>query len=168
MEPSATMLLGELCRRLDIPYRDARYVLEQGLLPAGVDPEPDRGNHRRLTHAQAFWLGIVLKLKQSGIKTPLAAKIADFAGRAVKGVSMNAAWDSGFSPFDGRLETKFRWFIDVGDLAYARVVTDSKPAHLGLYEFPWSYVDRGATADGFEPTITIRVDIGRIARLLRG
>ena len=167
METSSPILLGELCRRLDVSYRDARYVLEQGLLPAGVDAEPDRGNHRRLTPGQAFWLGIVLKLKESGIKAPLAAKIAEFARRGVKGVSMNIAWDYRFSPFDGHLETEFQWYIDVGDLVHVRVVTDSRPGNRGLYEFPWCCMDRSATPDGFRPTITIRVDISLIARRLR-
>jgi hypothetical protein len=168
MDRPAPMLLGELCRRLDVPYRAARYILEEGLLPEGVDPDPDRGNHRRLSPAQAFWLGIVLKLKLSAIKTPLAAQIADFAKRVVRGVSRNENWDPRFSPFDGDLETEYRWLIDVGDLRYIRLVTDACPSKEGLFEFPWSHVGRVATAKDADPTVLIRVDIGRIARLLRG
>src|SRR4051812_48044479 len=167
MPPTPPIPLGELSRRLDPPYRHARYVLEEGLLPEGVDPEPDRGHHRQLTPAQAFWLGMVLKLKQSAVKTPLAARIADFAKRAVRGVTQNANWEFTFSPFDGKLVTDNRWYVDVGDLKYIRLATDTNPSFDGLFEFPWSYIDRHAVAEGAEPAVLIRVDIARIARLLR-
>ena len=159
--------LGELCRRLDVPYRHARYVLEEGILPEGVESEPERGHHRQLTPAQAFWLGIVLKLKQSAVKAPLAARIADFAKEAVRAVTQNLNWESTFSPFDGKLDTPHLWFVDVGDLAYIRLATDAHPGVEGLYEFPWRYVDRREMAPGAMPAVIIRVDIARIARLIR-
>jgi len=161
-----TIQLGELCRRLNFPYRDARYVLEQGFLPRGVEPKPDRGHHRQLTPAQAFWLAIVLSLKRSALKTPLAAQIAEFARLAIRGISQNAAWDFRFSPFDGDFETQHKWFIDVGDLTFVRVVTDANPSHKGLFAFPWSYIDSHAQAEDVAPIVMIRLDIGRIARLL--
>src|SRR4051794_14022351 len=102
MECPSPLLLGELCRRIDANYRDARYLLEQGLLPEGVDPEPGHGHHRRLTPAQAYWLAIVLKLKGSGVRAPLAARIADYAREAVRTVGRGLNWDPGFAPFDGR------------------------------------------------------------------
>src|SRR4051794_28808773 len=153
MLPSAPIQLGELCRRLDVPYRHARYVLEEGLLPEGVEPDPERGHHRQLTPAQAFWLGIVLKLKQSAVKTPLAARIADFAKEAVRAVTQNLNWERPFSPFDGELETESRWFVDVGDLKYIRLVTDTNPGVEGLHEFPWRYLDRREEADGVVPAV---------------
>lgn len=167
MHPATPIQLGELCRRLDVPYRHARYVLEEGILPEGVDPDPERGHHRQLTPAQAFWLGIVLKLKQSAVKTPLAARIADFAKEAVRAVTQNLSWEHPFSPFDGKLETENRWYVDVGDLTYIRLATDTNPSVQGLYEFPWRYVDRRQTAEGVVPAVLIRVDIARIARLIR-
>lgn len=168
MHPAEPIQLGELCRRLDVPYRHARYVLEEGLLPEGVEPDPERGHHRQLTPAQAFWLGIVLKLKQSAVRTPLAARIADFAKEAVRGVTQNANWERNFSPFDGKLTTENRWYVDVGDLTYIRLVTDTNPGVEGLYEFPWRYVDRRETVQGVMPAVLIRVDIARIGRLIRG
>ena len=45
--------LQDLCERLGLSYRDARYICEKGWLPAGVDREPGLGNHRWLTPAQA-------------------------------------------------------------------------------------------------------------------
>src|SRR5438552_510689 len=132
MGTRSTMQLGELCQRLGADYRQARYLLEQGMLPPGVDPEPDRGHHRQLTPAQCFWLAIVLKLKASGVRAALAAQIADFAREAVRTVSRWLGWDPKFSPFDGDLETKYQWFVDVGDLQYISLVTDSEPTHRGL------------------------------------
>src|SRR6185436_545202 len=112
MHSSAPIQLGELCRRLDVPYRHARYVLEEGILPEGVAPDPERGHHRQLAPAQAFWLAIVLKLKQSAVQAPLAARIADFAKQAVRGVTRNLNWEPTFAPFDGALETEGRWYVD--------------------------------------------------------
>src|SRR4051812_7541976 len=168
MPPTPPIPLGELSRRLDPPYRHARYVLEEGLLPEGVQPDPERGHHRQLTPAQAFWLGIVLKLKQSAVKAPLAAQIADFAKEAVRAVTQNLNWERTFSPFDGELETKHRWFVDLGDLTFIRLVTDAHPGRDGLHELPWRHVARRAAAPAAEPAVLIRVDIARIARLLRG
>jgi hypothetical protein len=166
MHRAESIQLGELCRRLDVPYRQARYVLEEGLLPEGVDPEPDRGNHRQLNSAQAFWLGIVLKLKLSAVRTSLAARIADFAKHAVRGATHNLNWESTFAPFAGRFDTEHRWCVDVGDLRYIRLATDANPSVDGLFEFPWLHVDRYTPAPEAAPAVLIRVDIARIARLL--
>ncbi|HEX4590287.1 MAG TPA: MerR family transcriptional regulator, partial [Gemmataceae bacterium] len=76
---AVSLQLGELCRRIGVPYRHARYILEQGILPTGVEVNPGWGNHRTLDAAQAFWLAIVLKLKENGVTAPSARKIADFA-----------------------------------------------------------------------------------------
>src|SRR4051812_21388691 len=158
MPPTPPIPLGELSRRLDPPYRHARYVLEEGILPDGVEPDPERGHHRQLTPAQAFWLGIVLKLKQSAVRAPLAARIADFAKEAVRTVTQNLNWEHPFSPFDGKLETINRWYVDVGDLTYIRLVTDTNPSVQGLHEFSWRHVDRNEAADGVVPAVIVRVD----------
>ena len=64
-----TVQMGEICRRLAVRERDARYVLEQGHVPEGVDGAPESGNHRQFGPRQAYWLGMVLKLKAIGIQT---------------------------------------------------------------------------------------------------
>src|SRR5262245_37702367 len=94
--------VGELCRRAEVPYRDVRYVLERGILPNGVDPNPDRGNHRLLTGGQAFWLAMVLRLKQQGIRAPVARQITEFAKDAIRGIAGNASFDPRFHPFLGQ------------------------------------------------------------------
>src|SRR5262249_37301211 len=114
--------LRELCTRLGVSYRDARYVCEKGWLPAGVAPQPGRGNHRQLTPAQAVWLGIVLRLKACGLTTRAAARVAARAER-VRGMTRNLGWDWPFAPFDGALETDRRWYLEVGDVRLVRFVT---------------------------------------------
>ena len=76
------MKVGELCERLDVSYRDARYVLEEGILPKGVDENPGKGDHRDLTNDQAFWLAIVLLLKASIASFTSTPTNASIAGRA--------------------------------------------------------------------------------------
>ena len=73
------MKLAEFCHRVGAPYRDTRYVLGRG-----VATDPGRGEHRDLDSAQAFWQAIVLKLKASGVKVPVAARVADFAQIGVR------------------------------------------------------------------------------------
>src|SRR3954468_11669797 len=159
--------VGAICRRLGTPYRNARYVLEEGHLPTGAEPGPGHGHHRRLTPAQAFWLAIVLKLKDSAVKTPLAARIADFAREAVRSVGRQMGWDPGFAPFDGHLATEHRWYVDVGDLGFIRLVTDACPSRAGLYEFDWAPLDRPREpAPLAAPAVIVRVDLARVARLL--
>lgn len=160
-----TMQLGELCRRLDVPLRHGRYVLEQGIVPKGVEESPDRGNHRQLGAGQAFWLGIVLKLKEAGLKTPLARQVADFAEEGLRGITQNLNWEWPFHPFQGQLWTEQQWYIDVGDLRYIRIVTDTNPSHEGLYEFPWSIVGKRKTAE-VRPIVILRLDVAGLARLL--
>ena len=132
------MKLAEFCRRIDVPYRHARYVLEQGILPDGVADQPGRGEHRDLDPAQAFWLAIVLKLKASGVQAPVAGQVADFVREGVQGIARQLSWDPGFRPFQGGMETDRCWYVDVGDLTCLRMVTDANPSGGGrLEEFPW-------------------------------
>ena len=161
------MQVGELSTRLKVPYRHARYALEQGILPAGVEEKPGRGDHRQLAPAQAFWLGIVLMLKQSGVQTPLAGKIADFAREAVRTVTQNLNWEYSFHPFLGRFETEHQWFVDIGDLKYVRLATTANPSHDGLYEFPWSDIVTHRQAKGgkgIRPVVILRLDLSSLAQ----
>ncbi len=77
MAPTNVIQLGDFCRRLKFTDREVRYVLERGLLPPGVSPSPSTGNPRQFNPAQAFWLALVIKLRRAGIRTSLAAAMAD-------------------------------------------------------------------------------------------
>jgi len=158
--------LQDLCARLEVPYRDARYFCEKSWLPEGVERDPGRGNHRQLTPAQAMWLGIVLKLKGSGVKPDKAAKIMTFAAR-IREFTRNSGWDWRFSPFDGKFETEHQWYIDVGDMKYVRIVTDACPSKQGLDATPWVDMDSRELAKNAKPIVQVRVDISALARLLQ-
>lgn len=160
------MRVAELSERLKVPYRDVRYVLEQGHLPKGVEESPGKGEHRELDPAQAFWLAIVLKLKQSGLRTPLAAAIADFAKTAVHGIARGLMWEHGFQPFQGHMKTDNQWYLDVGELKYIRVATTANPSVDGLDVMPWSVIGKSQTVRGVDPIVVIRVDLARLARVL--
>jgi len=162
------MKLGELCTRLDVPYRHARYALEEGILPKDAAAGPGRGEHRDLDFAQAFWLGIVLKLKSSGVKTPMAGQIADYAREAVPTMARNLGWDYLFDPFGGKFDTDEQWYIDIGDLTYIRVATTANPSSQGLHEERWSYIAKRRAAPDAAPVVIIRVNINRLAAMLGG
>lgn len=159
--------LGDLCRLLEVSERHARYVCERGILPHGMAREPGSGNHRDLHAGQAFWLGIVLKLKAVGLRTKAATDIAEWATR-VKGMTKNLVWDHGFSPFDGALESEHRWYLDVGDLRYVRFATDANPSkHDIVHEETWVDGKSRRLAPTAAPVVWIRVDLTALARLLR-
>jgi hypothetical protein len=159
--------MQDLCRRLGVPVRDARYVCEKNWLPPGVPQDPGRGNHRLLTPRQAMWLGIVLKFKAAGIKTPLAVRVAAFA-ESIRGMSKNLVWDWKFSPFDGALDTDHRWNVEVGDQRYIRFVTDANPTEPGLHEMTWVEMGTGQEATGVRPIVCVCLDLSALARLLEG
>jgi hypothetical protein len=166
MKPSFFEIgVGELCKRLKVPYRQVRYVLEEGIVPKGVEEAPNRGHHRTLNPQQAFWLGIVVKLKQTGVKTPLAAEIANLAERGVRDLSQNDGWDWTFHPFQGRLKTENQWYVDIGDLKYVRVASDARDPERGLVEQPWVHIRARREAD-VDPVAIIRLNLSRLAQLL--
>jgi hypothetical protein len=137
------MLLGELCRRIRVEQRHVRDVLKEGFLPNGVGPQPGPGNHRQLSPAQAFWFAIVLKLKASALRTPLAAEVADYARDALRSFARQLGWDSEFAPFNGRLGTEKWWYVEVGDLQFVRLVSDANPDGGGLvFESPWTELEQ--------------------------
>jgi len=163
---TGSFTLQQLCKRLRLSYREARYVCERGWLPKGVDVDPGRGNHRRLTRHQAVWLGVVLKLKACGVRTSQAAEIAGFAEQ-VKGMSRNLNWDWKFSPFDGAFDTSHRWLLEVGEMKWMRFVTDANPSKRGLAATDWVTMGTRQVAKQAAPTIILQIDLSALARLLR-
>jgi hypothetical protein len=164
---SVRFQLQDLCRRLEVSPRDARYLCERSWLPEGVDREPGRGNHRQLSARQAVWLGVVLKLKGAGIKTPLAARIGAFVEN-IRSVTRNLGWDWTFAPFDGAFDTDHQWYMEVADTRFIRFVTDANPSKAGLGELPWIDMETRQHAPDRLPIVCIRVDVSALARLLRG
>lgn len=162
------MRVGELAERLQIPYRDVRYVLEQGVLPAGVEESPGRGEHRDLDAAQSFWLAIVLMLKRNGVRVPDAQRIADLARHGLRGTTQNLNWEHPFDPFQGRFETTNQWYLDIGDLQYIRVVTTANPSFDGLFAFPWTDIATRKPAASATPIVTLRLDLSGLARMMVG
>jgi hypothetical protein len=169
MGTEPTFKLNDLCRRLEVRERDARYVLEQGHVPEGIDPNPMRGNHRRFNARQAVWLAMLLKLKEAGMKTPVAAAVADYAQEAMRTVTQNLSWDWVFQPWAGRFATEYQYLVEVGDAKYIRLVTDANPSRDGLYCFSWHKIgERHVHRGKVTPCITVRLDLSRIAAMLQG
>ena len=162
------MRVGELAERLQVPYRDVRYLLEQGVLPAGVEESPGRGEHRDLDPAQSYWLALVLMLKRNGVRVPDAQRIANLARHAIRGTTQNANWEYPFEPFQGQFETQNQWYLDIGDLQLIRVATTANPSVQGLYEFPWVVIATQKLAENVAPIVTLRLDLSALARMMAG
>lgn len=167
-ENSPTIQLRDICQALAVEYRHARYVLEKGFVPKKVAKSPQSGHHRQFTAPQAFWLGLVLKLKEAGVKTPVAARTADYAVQALRTVSQNLAYDSQFSLDRGQLVTPHQHFLDVAEFKYVRYGTDSEPSRQGqLMHFDWHALKApGKPLPGLRPCIALRLDLSEIGRRL--
>lgn len=167
---SQTIQLGTICKRLEISERDARYVLERGFVPKGIEETPQSGNHRQFGPAQAFWLAMVLKVKENGIPVPLAAAIATYGEQVLRGTTQNLGWDWRFSPRSGRFDTEHQYFLDIGDRKLVRLATDANPNGGGVLEcFPWHNVhDVKKASQDLTPYLMMRLDLTLIARHLAG
>jgi hypothetical protein len=166
MNPTTTIQLGDICRHLEVGERDARYVLERGFIPPGVDEEPNSGTYRQFDPGQAYWLAIVLKLKQGGISTPLAARVAEHTTQALRTLTQQLNWDKGFLPMSGQFDTERQYDVEVGDQQYVRIVTDAQPGQRP-YQFPWRHLERPRQPAGdVRPCTVVRLDLTQIAARL--
>lgn len=162
------MQIGELCERLGIEYRHARYVLEEAMLPEGVDAAPDRGNHRQLDSGQAFWLGIVLMLKRSGFRTPLAATVANAVKDAVRRLGSSIAWEAFFRRSNVGTELEEIWKVEIADLGYIRVTTTKRDGKNATKASSWVAIGTARTVKSdVVPVVTIRIDLTQLASMLR-
>ena len=109
------MKIGELAQRLGVPYRNVRYVLEQGHQPAGTETNPGRGALGSSTAKQTFWLALVLILKPNGLRLPLAAKIAEDLRLSMRVFTGNLVGMAALIPFLGRFETQHEWYLDIAE-----------------------------------------------------
>jgi hypothetical protein len=143
-------------------------VLEEGYLPEGVERRPGRGNQRQLRIEQAYWLAIVLKLRETGIKTESAASLADYAKRGLSKVGVTMGWDKNFQPFKGKLNTDKNWYVDIGDRVFFRIVTDAGPTQKrALHAFDWTLGNSTQPLPDVAPIAIIRIDLTRLAYILK-
>jgi len=163
------MQIGELSERLDVPYRLVRYALERGHADRWIEQYPGRGHHRDLGGGEAFALGLLLKLKQVGMRTPVAERVVGLVEEGVRTVARALCWDPGFRPFAGNLETRHRWTAEVGDFKAIRLATDANPSGGGkMTEFDWSMVGkRSKNFSDFKPCVSIKIDLTRLAAMLQ-
>lgn len=168
MDAIETIQLREFCGLFQVKDREVRYILEEGYVPDGVRRAPSTGNRREFKPDQAFWLAIVLKLRHVGLRTPLAAKAADYATEGLRTVTQNLSWDWRFLPMKGWFDTEHQYYIDIGDLKFIRLLTDACPSKEGLYEFDWHPVEgKQKPVPNERPFVILRVDLVRIAEVLK-
>jgi len=165
-KPRPTIQLGQFCAALRVRPRDARYILEQGYVPLGVDVAPNSGTYRQFDPRQAFWLAMVAKLKESGVAVPLGAKIADYCERSLRTVARNLGWDPRFGPDLARLETEHQYFAEIAERRFIRIGSDAAPGAAGQVRFfDWHRIGRGLKpVRDLRPCVVLRLDLAEIAR----
>jgi hypothetical protein len=164
--PLPTIQLREFCRLFNWPDRPVRFILEQGYVPKGVEESPSTGNRREFGPRQAFWLAIATHLRLSGMRTKSAAEVAELTVDGVRSLAHNLGWDPSFEPAAGFFQTDFKHFLDVGDLRYIRIATDSHPSKRVLFEFPWRLIKKSGEVRDVNPFVIIRLDVSKVASAL--
>ena len=165
-KPRPTIQLGQFCAALRVRPRDARYILEQGYVPLGVDVAPNSGTYRQFDPRQAFWLAMVAKLKESGVAVPLGAKIARYSEESLGTLGRRLGWDPQFGPDLGRLETEYQYVAEIAERKYIRIGSDAGPGAAGQVRFfDWHHIDRiGRPVSGLRPCVVLRLNLTEIAR----
>lgn len=157
--------LQEICSKLKVDYDGARYALAQGILPPGIDSDPGRGRHRAFSQEQAFFLAIALMLKEIGLSLPRIQEIFPWT-RKIQEWSQNAGYEWTFAPFTGGLQTRYQWFLDIGDGRFVRLRTNAVPSNPAMESTPWVQMSSRRVSSGAKPAVVVSIDIGEIARLL--
>ena len=160
------MLLKDLVDRLDVSYREARYALERGHADVWFEQSPGSGNHRELTKAAVYALGLLLLLKKSGFSTPMAQGIVMCIQPYMKGVKIVTRSLKGFDPLSGQFSTNDQWVAEIGDRKAVRIVRDPDDP-TKVRKFPWSRIDKPLQfRRGFRPYVTISIDLVLLAQLV--
>ena len=106
-------------------------------------------------------------LNQVGVSTPKAERLVIHLSMYFLGVGLTERSLKGFNPFAGRLETKDGWVSEIGDGKGLRVVHTPAGGREAL-EYGWSIIDNPTCfLKPFEPHVTIRVDLAKLARTVR-
>lgn len=71
--------LHEVCDRVSADYDEARYALARKVLPADLDVDHGRGNHRLFNWPQALHLAMALRLKMAQINLTLIRDVVAWA-----------------------------------------------------------------------------------------
>lgn len=163
VEPSERAIgLGEFCDRLQIPERRARYILEQGHVPPGIEKTPDSGNHRRFHPDQALWLAVVVTLKDLGIKTPVAAEIASTTDQIIRGAPADCA-RNGVQPALSQLSPPC--WLEIAEAKYIRLILRELQSDWCSRMPCGHYVAAGSE---FRPRAVVRLDLSLIAQQVAG
>lgn len=159
------MKIHELAQRLGVPYREVRYVLEQGHVPPGADKDPGRGEHREFSPGQVYWLAILLLLRTAcGMRTPFAAEVTENIRRGLDQLSFFVGEDS-FNPFRGKLDTRRDWAIEIGDGKHMRPGSRTSPGSTWDW-LPWTNLEWSMQSKNYLPLVTVRIDLREVARRL--
>jgi hypothetical protein len=168
IQPSEERLkLQAICERIGVDYDDARYTMAKGAIPKGIASEPGKGNHRVFGTRDAFMVAIILKVRAAGVSTSIAKQIAEWS-TSIQMMAVDLGWDWQFAPFAGKLHSDKKWFLEIGDNQFARVITNASPSKRGYESTYWVEMATLRKRRTARPAVIFRVDIVRIAQLLAG
>lgn len=173
--------VGDLARVLGLASaRDIRYFLEEQFASPDIpnplpndQRSPSRGNHRILDGGVQFWLAIAVRLKQLGMRGPMAMRLAEYSKLALGELAQGMKWDRGFQPFDGQFDTDQDWIVELGDSYFVRIATSAFPgwdvSRRGLYRTEWAQLSNPRIpCPGVACATVLQINLSTFAAILRG
>lgn len=157
------MDVAELAARTGIPVRRLRYVFDHRVLPGLRADTPGQGIPRTFTDFEAFGIAVAARLLDTGLTRKLVAASLGAACRRAEPAVRTAeipllrAYDSA----DGIME--------IGDARYLRVYASRRSRVGAAFDTGWMLMfRREAVPDPYAPGVLVTVELGRLARMVRG
>ena len=145
-----------------------RYVLEEGHIPKGIPTNPAQRNAPPVRARPSILVGDAAQLKLTGLRTSLAAEIADFALVELRRINVDRDWETTLDLHEGVFRTEHQYYLDVGDYKQVRLATNANPTSGGrLEELPGGAIHAPRKSCGPRfPLVCVRVDLTKLARSL--
>jgi Arc/MetJ family transcription regulator len=159
------MDLAHIAECTGLPPRTLRYVLEEGLLPAGKIASRGRGAVRDFTRYEAIVIAAAAAMAEVGVKR---TTVRDTLRRLVKSrwTSARALQSTGRARRDALIDTATcsgQALLEIGDGVNCRLtLTPSAPGRETV-STGWIQLATGATLmSNYQPLARVVIDLGRI------
>jgi hypothetical protein len=156
------MTLAELANRTSLSLRQLRYVLDQGLLPAGRVDSSGRGVARYLTEHEAFAIATAAVMMQAGLRQNVIRECVALLCRYE--TPQNRRKHMNDVPLYQAYLARETSRLEIGDGVNMRLTGINNPQEKAL-DTGWRQIATGAKLDDqYEPLIVITINLGLVSR----
>jgi hypothetical protein len=153
--------IAEIASRTGIAPRRLRYVLDQKVIPLGDDASQGRGSARRFSRYDGFALACAAFLLDAGLRRAVATNCMMLLGRFDR-------------PSPLLHEVPLLWaysransgVLEVGDGINVRLWSGTNSGKGGQNTGWWQASTGAKLREGYEPLVTVRIDIAKLRQRL--